>query len=193
MAAQGRIVWVSGPAVKADGMSDAKMYETVVVGNSKLVGEVIRLTGDVAFIQVYESTSGVKPGEPVIGTGNPLSVLLGPGIIGQIYDGIQRPLKELSKVSGSFIGRGITTTPVDMTKKYHFVPTVSNGDNIAAGNVIGTVGTDMIQQFHFLQDNVLLIHFFQSQKVVLVLFQVHLELERQLHYIKLQNGLIHKL
>jgi len=97
MTAQGRIVWVSGPAVRADGMADAKMYETVTVGDSKLVGEVIRLTGDVAFIQVYESTSGLKPGEPVIGTGNPLSVLLGPGIIGQLYDGIQRPLKELSK------------------------------------------------------------------------------------------------
>ena len=146
MAAQGRIVWVSGPAVRADGMSEAKMYETVTVGNSKLVGEVIRLTGDVAFIQVYESTSGLKPGEPVVGTGNPLSVLLGPGIIGQLYDGIQRPLKELSKASGSFIGRGITTTPVDMTKKYHFVPTVSNGDEVAAGNVIGTVQeTDLIE------------------------------------------------
>lgn len=146
MAAKGRIVWVSGPAVRADGMSDAKMYETVVVGNSKLVGEVIRLTGDVAFIQVYESTSGLKPGEPVVGTGNPLSVLLGPGIIGQIYDGIQRPLKELSKVSGSFIGKGITTTPVDMTKKYHFIPTVNNGDQVEAGNVIGTVKeTDLIE------------------------------------------------
>ena len=146
MAAQGRIVWVSGPAVKADGMSDAKMYETVTVGNSKLVGEVIRLTGDVAFIQVYESTSGLKPGEPVVGTGNPLSVLLGPGIIGQLYDGIQRPLRELSKASGSFIGRGITTSAVDMTKKYHFVPTASNGDEVAAGNVIGTVKeTDLIE------------------------------------------------
>ncbi len=145
MAAQGRIVWVSGPAVKADGMSDAKMYETVVVGDSKLIGEVIRLTGDVAFIQVYESTSGLKPGEPVIGTGNPLSVLLGPGIIGQLYDGIQRPLKELSKASGSYISRGITTTPVDMTKKYHFVPTVNSGDQVAPGNVIGTVKeTDLI-------------------------------------------------
>jgi len=139
MAAQGRIVWISGPAVRADGMSDAKMYETVTVGNSKLVGEVIRLTGDVAFIQVYETTSGLKPGEPVVGTGNPLSVLLGPGIIGQIYDGIQRPLKELSKASGSYIGRGITTTPVDMTKNYHFVPTVSVGDEVSAGSVIGTV------------------------------------------------------
>ena len=139
MAAQGTIVWVSGPAVRADGMSEAKMYETVTVGNSKLVGEVIRLTGDVAFIQVYESTSGLKPGEPVVGTGNPLSVLLGPGIIGQLYDGIQRPLRELSKASGSFIGRGITTTPVDMTKKWHFVPTVSNGDEVSGGNIIGTV------------------------------------------------------
>ena len=97
MVAKGSIVWISGPAVKANGMSEAKMYETVSVGNSKLIGEVIRLTGDVAFIQVYESTSGLKPGEPVVGTGNPLSVMLGPGIIGQIYDGIQRPLKELSK------------------------------------------------------------------------------------------------
>ena len=146
MAAQGRIVWVSGPAVKADGMSDAKMYETVTVGDSKLVGEVIRLTGDVAFIQVYESTSGLKPGEPVIGTGNPLSVLLGPGIIGQLYDGIQRPLRELSKASGSFIGRGITTTPVDMIKKYHFVPKVGNGDVVHSGFIIGTVQeTDLIE------------------------------------------------
>ena len=146
MAAQGRIVWVSGPAVRADGMSEAKMYETVTVGDSKLVGEVIRLTGDVAFIQVYESTSGLKPGEPVVGTGNPLSVLLGPGIIGQLYDGIQRPLRALSEASGSFIGRGITTTPVDMTKKYHFVPSVSNGDEVAAGNVIGVVQeTDLIE------------------------------------------------
>ena len=143
--AQGRITWISGPAVKADGMSDAKMYETVEVGEAKLVGEVIRLTGDVAFIQVYESTSGLKPGEPVVGTGNPLSVLLGPGIIGQLYDGIQRPLRELSKKSGSFIGRGITTTPVDMAKKYHFVPSVSVGDEVAAGNVIGMVQeTDLI-------------------------------------------------
>ena len=145
MAAQGRIVWVSGPAVRADGMSEAKMYETVTVGNAKLVGEVIRLTGDVAFIQVYESTSGLKPGEPVVGTGNPLSVLLGPGIIGQLYDGIQRPLRELSKQSGSFIGRGIVTTPVDMTKKWHFVPTVSVGDEVTGGDILGTVKeTDII-------------------------------------------------
>lgn len=145
MAVKGRIVWVSGPAVRADGMSEAKMYETVTVGDSKLIGEVIRLTGDVAFIQVYESTSGLKPGEPVVGTGNPLSVLLGPGIIGQIYDGIQRPLRELSKASGSFIGRGITTTPIDMTKKYHFVPSVAVGDEVSGGSIVGSAKeTEMI-------------------------------------------------
>jgi len=139
LVAKGKIVWVSGPAVKADGMASAKMYETVEVGESKLIGEVIRLTGDVAFIQVYESTSGLKPGEPVVGTGQPLSVLLGPGIIGKIYDGIQRPLEEIAKKSGPFISKGIATTPIDLRKKYHFTPTLKIGDNAKAGTVIGTV------------------------------------------------------
>ena len=139
MVAKGKIVWVSGPAVRADGMSSAKMYETVEVGESKLIGEVIRLTGDVAFIQVYESTSGLKPGEEVIGTGQPLSVLLGPGIIGRIYDGIQRPLDEIAEKSGAFIGRGITTSPVDMKNKYRFNPSVKKDDAIFGGSVLGTV------------------------------------------------------
>src|SRR5215467_383509 len=139
MVAKGRIVWVSGPAVKADGMSSVKMYETVEVGESKLIGEVIRLTGDIAFIQVYESTSGLKPGEPVVGTGQPLSVLLGPGIIGRIYDGIQRPLVEMAQKSGDFIGRGIATTPVDMKKKYKFIPTAKKGESIQPGSILGTV------------------------------------------------------
>ncbi|HJS68285.1 MAG TPA: V-type ATP synthase subunit A [Nitrososphaera sp.] len=139
MVVKGRIVWISGPAVKADGMSAAKMYETVEVGESKLIGEVIRLTGDIAFIQVYESTSGLKPGEPVVGTGQPLSVLLGPGIIGKIYDGIQRPLDEIAAKSGAFIGRGVTTTPVDMKKKYRFKPSVKKGDEINPGSILGTV------------------------------------------------------
>jgi V/A-type H+-transporting ATPase subunit A len=137
--AKGKIVWVSGPAVKADGMSAVKMYETVEVGDLKLIGEVIRCTGDVAFIQVYESTSGLKPGEPVKGTGQPLSVLLGPGVIGKIYDGIQRPLDEIAQKSGSFIGRGVVTTPVDLKKKYKFTPKVKVGDEIGAGSVIGFV------------------------------------------------------
>jgi V/A-type H+-transporting ATPase subunit A len=100
---KGEIVWISGPAIKASGMSEAKMYETVEVGNDRLVGEIIRLTGDVAFVQVFESTSGLKPGEPVIGTGHPLSVTLGPGMMGKIYDGLQRPLDELAKIYGAFI------------------------------------------------------------------------------------------
>jgi V/A-type H+/Na+-transporting ATPase subunit A len=139
MVSKGKIVWVSGPAVRADGMSSTKMYETVEVGESKLIGEVIRLTGDIAFIQVYESTSGLKPGEPVVGTGQPLSVLLGPGIIGKIYDGIQRPLEEIAQKSGSFIGRGIATSPVDMKKKYHFIPALKKGDDVSAGSILGTV------------------------------------------------------
>jgi len=139
MVARGSIVWVSGPAVKADGMSSTKMYETVEVGESKLIGEVIRLTGDVGFVQVYESTSGLKPGEPVVGTGQPLSVLLGPGVIGRIYDGIQRPLVEMAQKTGDFIGRGIATTPVDMKKKYKFLPQAKNGDTVQPGSVLGTV------------------------------------------------------
>jgi V/A-type H+/Na+-transporting ATPase subunit A len=139
MVSKGKIVWVSGPAVKADGMSSTKMFETVEVGDSRLIGEVIRLTGDVAFIQVYESTSGLKPGEPVVGTGRPLSVLLGPGVIGRIYDGIQRPLDQIAQKSGDFIGRGIATTPVDMNRKYKFTPVVKSGDDITAGSVLGTV------------------------------------------------------
>ncbi len=139
MVTKGRIVWVSGPAVRADGMASAKMYETVTVGDSKLIGEVLRLTGDVAFIQVYESTSGLRPGEPVVGTGQPLSVLLGPGIIGRIYDGIQRPLDEIAQKSGAFISRGVITTPVDMKRKYKFKPALRKGDEIGAGDILGTV------------------------------------------------------
>ncbi|HZC20349.1 MAG TPA: V-type ATP synthase subunit A [Nitrososphaeraceae archaeon] len=139
MVSKGRIIWVSGPAVRADGMSSTKMYETVEVGESKLIGEVLRLTGDTAFIQVYESTSGLKPGEPVIGSGQPLSVLLDPGIIGKIYDGIQRPLEEIAQKSGSFIGRGVATTPVDMKKKYRFVTSLKKGDEVSAGSILGKV------------------------------------------------------
>src|SRR5215207_8897018 len=119
-------------------MSTAKMYETVEVGESKLIGEVIRLTGDIAFIQVYESTSGLKPGEPVTGTGQPLSVLLGPGIIGKIYDGIQRTLDEIAAKSGAYIGRGVLTRTVDMKKKYTFKPSVIKFDLLFPGSSLGT-------------------------------------------------------
>ncbi len=139
MVAKGKIVWISGPAVKADGMSEVKMAETVSVGEDKLVGEVIKVTGDVAFVQVYESTSGLHPGEPVTGTGMPLSVTLGPGIMSQIYDGLQRPLPELAAASGPYIRRGVNAFPLSKTAKWHFVPKVKVGDQVEAGTILGTI------------------------------------------------------
>ena len=139
MAVKGRIIWVSGPAVRADNMSGAKMYEMVKVGEDKLIGEIIKLEGDVAFVQVYESTSGLKPGEPVEGTGQPLSVVLGPGIIGNIYDGLQRPLTEIASRVGPFVQRGISTFNIPRGKAWKFVPTVKPGDEIEGGDVLGVV------------------------------------------------------
>jgi V/A-type H+-transporting ATPase subunit A len=120
-------------------MSGARMYETVEVGEDRLIGEIIRLTGDTAFIQVYESTSGLKPGEPVYGTGRPLSVTLGPGMIGKIYDGLQRPLDEIAAKAGSFITRGVQVDPIPFDKKWHFTPSVKKGDTVEAGTILGVV------------------------------------------------------
>ncbi len=120
-------------------MSSAKMYEVVQVGEEKLVGEAIKLTGDIAFVQVYESTSGLRPGEPVIGTGQPLSTTLGPGMIGTIYDGLQRPLDVIAKKAGSFITRGVTADSIPFDKKWEFVPLIKNGDEVEGGTVIGIV------------------------------------------------------
>ena len=183
MVAKGKIVWVSGPAVKADGMSTVKMYETVEVGESKLIGEVIRLTGDVAFIQVYESTSGLKPGEEVIGTGQPLSVLLGPGIIGKIYDGIQRPLDDIAKKSGAFIGRGITTTPVDMKKKYKFTPSVKKNDTIFGGSILGAV-----QETPLLTHNILVPPNYPEATVTEIANEGEYDLEHVIGHASSKNG-----
>jgi V/A-type H+-transporting ATPase subunit A len=139
MAVEGKIIWISGPAVKAEGMPEAKMYETVEVGEDRLVGEIIRLTGDVAFIQVYESTSGLRPGEPVYGTGLPLSVTLGPGMMGRIYDGVQRPLDEIAKKAGAFITRGISIPPISYDVKWHFKPVVKKKQDVGPGSILGTV------------------------------------------------------
>ncbi len=140
MPPKGRIIWVAGPAVRADGMMGAKMYETVYVGEERLIGEIIKLTGDIAFIQVYENTSGLKPGEPVIATGLPLSVALGPGMIGSVYDGVQRPLDRIAEVSRSgFIRRGIQVDPLPRDKKWRFTPTVKKGDEVGPNDIIGTV------------------------------------------------------
>jgi len=139
LVAKGKILWISGPAVKAEGMSEAKMYETVEVGEDKLVGEIIRLTGDVAFVQVYESTSNLKPGEPVTGTGEPLSVTCGPGMMGTIYDGLQRPLDAIAKKSGAYIARGISVPPIAKDKKWKFMPIIKKGEKVSAGTVLGVV------------------------------------------------------
>ncbi|UCD02857.1 MAG: V-type ATP synthase subunit A [Candidatus Aenigmatarchaeota archaeon] len=135
----GNIIRVTGSAVEADGMRGNTMYEMVHVGREGLLGEIIRLEGDTAFIQVYEETAGLTPGEPVRGTGKPLSVELGPGILRSIYDGIQRPLEIIRGEHGDFILRGITVPSIDKKVKWHFVPRVKKGDEVKHGDVLGTV------------------------------------------------------
>ncbi|MDG6910494.1 MAG: V-type ATP synthase subunit A [Nitrososphaerota archaeon] len=139
MPVKGKIEWISGPAVKASGMASSKMYEVTQVGEEKLVGEVIKLTGDIAFVQVYESTSGLRPGEPVVGTGQPLSTTLGPGMIGTIYDGLQRPLDVIAQKAGAFITRGVTANSIPFDKEWEFVPSVKKGDELEGGSILGTV------------------------------------------------------
>lgn len=139
MPVKGKIEWISGPAVKASGMAAAKMYEVTQVGEEKLVGEVIKLTGDIAFVQVYESTSGLRPGEPVTGTGQPLSTTLGPGMIGTIYDGLQRPLDVIAKKAGPFITRGVTADSIPFDKEWEFKPALKKGDEIEGGSILGSV------------------------------------------------------
>jgi len=129
---------VSGPVVTARGVSP-RMYDVVLVGHEKLMGEVIGLEGDDVTIQVYEDTSGVKPGEPVENTGEPLSVELGPGLLTSIYDGIQRPLPVLQDKMGDYIERGVSAPGLDHSKKWDFIPTSKAGDSVEGGQTIGTV------------------------------------------------------
>ena len=138
MEIKGEIYRVSGPVVTARGVSP-RMYDVVLVGHEKLMGEVIGLEDDDVTIQVYEDTSGVKPGEPVENTGEPLSVELGPGLLTSIYDGIQRPLPVLQEKMGDYIERGVTAPGLDHSKKWDFVPTVDVGASVDGGQMIGTV------------------------------------------------------
>jgi len=135
----GRIIKVSGPLVVADNMGDARMYDMVKVSDARLMGEIIELRGDQASIQVYEETGGLGPGEPVYTTGEPLSVELGPGLIEAIFDGVQRPLNIIREQVGDFITRGVEVNPLDREKKWDFVPGVKEGDEVQAGDIIGTV------------------------------------------------------
>ena len=135
----GKIIKVSGPLVVADGMADASMADVVRVGPQHLIGEILNMTGDRASIQVYEETSGLGPGTEVVTTGAPLSVELGPGLIENIYDGIQRPLEEIVRRVGANITRGIQVPPLDREKLWSFTPTAAVGDAVAGGDVLGTV------------------------------------------------------
>jgi V/A-type H+-transporting ATPase subunit A len=139
MSKAGKISWISGPTVRAEGLEGIKMYEVVYVGYDKLIGEAIAVSGDKAIIQVYENTSGLKPGEPVYKTGEPLSVTLGPGIIGRTYDGVQRPLDIIALKVGYFVKRGVAIDPLPTDKKWFFEPKVKLGEEVTEGDILGFV------------------------------------------------------
>jgi V/A-type H+-transporting ATPase subunit A len=136
---KGKIIRISGPVIEANNMRGSKMYDVVRVGAEHLIGEIIRLNEEVATIQVYEDTNGLKPGEIVLSTQEPLSVELGPGLIANIYDGIQRPLPAINKQTGDFIAHGVETAPLDRKKKWHFIPVAKTGDLVRGGDVLGEV------------------------------------------------------
>ncbi|MCB9816181.1 V-type ATP synthase subunit A [Candidatus Nomurabacteria bacterium] len=136
----GEILRVTGPLVRANGMSEAKLYEVVKVSEEKLLGEIIELHGDVAAIQVYEETAGIGPGDVVYRTGRTMSAALAPGLLESIYDGVQRPLKDIQAASGDcYIKRGIEAQPIDLEKKWTFKPVVKVGDTVVEGDVLGEV------------------------------------------------------
>lgn len=135
----GVIKKVAGPLVIASGMNEANMFDVVRVSRMNLIGEIIEMHGDEASIQVYEETSGLKPGEPVTSTGEPLSVELGPGLVGSIFDGIQRPLDDIMQVAGSNLQRGVDIPALKRNNKWDFKPSVNPGEKVVAGDVIGTV------------------------------------------------------
>lgn len=137
--AKGRIVKIAGPVIVADGMRGSQMYEVVKVGEEGLIGEIIELEGGNATVQVYEETAGIKPGEVVVGTGRPLSVELGPGILKMIYDGIQRPLEVVKEKTGTFITRGVSVPSLDRKKKWEFNPSVRPGIKVSPGDFLGEV------------------------------------------------------
>ena len=147
MNSKGTIKKVAGPLVIATGMRDANMFDVVHVSDQMLTGEIIEMHGDEASIQVYEETSGLGPGEPVVSTGVPMSVELGPGLITSIYDGIQRPLDAIMQVCGNNLKRGIHVDSLDREKKWNFVPTAEIGEEVSGGDVLGTVQeTEVVEQ-----------------------------------------------
>lgn len=142
----GTIKKVAGPLVIAEGMRDANMFDVVRVSSQRLIGEIIEIHGDEASIQVYEETSGLGPGEPVESMGVPMSVELGPGLITSIYDGIQRPLDDIMKISGNNLKRGVEVASLKRDKKWEFIPVAKAGDEVEAGDVLGTVQETIVVQ-----------------------------------------------
>ena len=135
----GKITKVSGPLIEAEGLTDANIYDVVEVSKDKLIGEIIEMRGDVASIQVYEETTGIGPGDEVRSTGRPLSVELGPGMLERMYDGIQRPLEKLEMLAGNFLEKGVTAPALDREKLWDFEPLAKVGDDVVAGDILGTV------------------------------------------------------
>jgi V/A-type H+-transporting ATPase subunit A len=135
----GKIICIAGPVVRAAGLEHVRLYDVVRVGELGLVGEVIHLSEGITTIQVYEDTSGIRVGEPVLSTGQPLVAQLGPGLLGQVYDGLQRPLASLAETGGEFIQRGVSASPLPENIKWKFTPRVSVGDHVNAGDVLGVV------------------------------------------------------
>jgi V/A-type H+-transporting ATPase subunit A len=134
---KGAVIRVAGPVVGAVGIQDVRLYDVVRVGELGLIGEVIRLHGDLTTIQVYEDTSGLKVGEPVINTGRPLVAELGPGLLGRVYDGLQRPLVDLASATGNFLERGVAASPLSAEKRWLFTPRVKVGQSVGPGDVLG--------------------------------------------------------
>ncbi len=155
MVVRGRVYRVSGPLVIAENMRGSKVYEVVEVGPERLIGEIIGVEGDKAIIQVYEDTTGLRVGDNVVGTGYPLAAELGPGLIGSIYDGIQRPLPILEELVGFFIKKGVKAAPLPRDKKWHFIPLVRKGDKIEPNDYIGYVQeTETVKHYIMAPPNV---------------------------------------
>jgi len=179
----GYISVVKGPVVKAGNMRGTKMYELVYVGEDRLIGEIIRLEGDFAYIQVYENTSGLEVGEPVYKTGHPLFVTLGPGILSQIFDGIQRPLRVIQEKVGYTIKRGVQVPQLNPERKWFFKPTVKVGDKVGPNHIIG-----IVQETSLIQHKVMLPPDIRAGRISMIVPEGDYTIEETIAEVKLEDG-----
>lgn len=178
----GTITWINGPVVRARGSRNVGMLELVEVGDERLVGEVIGLDGDVMTVQVYEETSGMRPGAPVYGTGLPLSVELGPGLIKSIYDGVQRPLPLIEMETGSFIGRGVSLDPLYRKDRWRYTPSLKVGDEVSGGAILGVaMETDTFEHRVMVPPDI-------SGTLTMVAAEGEYTIEETIARVKLPNG-----